>query len=180
MYSHLIKDADLQHEDTRPDYQARVFIELEVMAQWATCQRGRVASALVDQRGVILVPARNGTPIGRPTCKELGADPNVRCPYCRHSEKNVINFAARFGVRTEGQYLYTLKRPCIDCASDIIQAGISFVYYREDYDSDGKRDYVIDMLTSSYVGIFQMRTTKQERSFSKMLAEWRQTWTNNA
>src|SRR5688572_262120 len=122
--------------DLRPNKFARVMIELEVMAQWVTCQRGRVGSALVDIDGIILVPARNGTAIGMKTCRELGANASSRCEYCRHSERNVINFAARNGIATKNHSIVTLRRPCTDCAQDIVQAGISSVYYRWPYNTD--------------------------------------------
>src|SRR6478752_7887771 len=130
--------------DNRPSKNARIMIELDLVSEWVTCQRGRVASALVNIDGVILVPARNGTPFGQKTCKELGAPLDERCLYCIHSEKNVINHAARQGVATNGQNLFTLKRPCIGCANAIVQAGIVAVYYRWEYDSDQHKDYVMN------------------------------------
>lgn len=164
------------NNDERPNKDARVMMELELMAQWATCQRGRVASALVNMDRAILVPARNGAPYGMPACR-FTEDVQVRCQKCVHSEKNVINHAARFGVRTEGKDLFSLKRPCLSCANDIIQAGIAAVYYREDYHSDGQETYVLNMLRENQIFVIKLDMTPQEISFSKMLAEWRKTWT---
>lgn len=164
--------------DPRPDKLRRVMIELETMSQWVTCQRGRVGSALVDSDRVILVPARNGTPHNMPSCKEMGADPTVKCTRCIHSEKNVINLAAKNGVRTEGKDLVTLCRPCVDCAGDIVQAGIAAVYYRWDYFTDeplGGLDYVKSMFAERVL-LFQLKMTPQEESFHKMIEEWRKTW----
>lgn len=163
--------------DNRPKSQSRIMIELDLIRQWSTCQRGRVASALVNRDSVILVPARNGTPYGQPTCRELGADPRERCQYCIHSEKNVINHAARLGVQTQGHDIFTLKRPCIGCANDIVQANISGVYYREDYDTDNQRDYVMGMFKERGIFVRQLEPTTEELSFSKMLEDWRATWT---
>lgn len=155
-------------------------IELEVMAQWVTCQRGRVASALVTSEGIITVPARNGTPYGSPTCAEIGADPKEKCPYCVHSEKNVINHAARLGVVTLGQRLYTLCRPCINCAHDIVQAGIKNVYYRWSYESDnayGGLGYVISLFDKAGIIFGRLEMSPEEETFHKMITEWRATWT---
>lgn len=168
--------------DNRPNKLARVMIELELMSQWVTCQRGRVGSALIDYDGVILVPARNGTAIKMPTCRELGANPNVKCEYCRHSEKNVINFAARNGVATKGHTLATLRRPCTDCAQDIVQAGISVVYYRWPYDTDnhlGGIEFVKRLFQDNGIHFEQLAMMPQEESFHSMITEWRNTWTNN-
>lgn len=166
-------------EDARPNKTARVFIELEVMAQWSTCQRGRVGSALVNMDGVILVPSRNGTPYGRLPCSTI-ATPDKKCVYCVHSERNVINHAARLGVQTQGHNLVTLRRPCINCANDIVQAGIAAVYYRWQYNTDdglGGLQYVTDMFKDAGIYIVQMPMTEQESTFHQLLAEWRATWT---
>lgn len=165
--------------DKRPNKLARVFVELEVMAQWVTCQRGRVGSALIDMEGTILVPARNGTAIRMPTCRELGADPTVRCPYCIHSEKNVINFAAKNGIATRGHDLVTLCRPCINCAQDIIQAGIAAVHYRWSYETDnalGGVQLVNRMFEEASVLFFQHKMSREEETFNKMINEWRTSW----
>lgn len=161
-------------DDARPSSDERIMIELELNSLWSTCQRGRVASALVDNYGVVRVPARNGTPMNQPPCKVLGADPNERCIYCVHSERNVINMAAATGVSTKHQNLYTLKRPCISCANDIVQAQIDTVFYRWDYDTDGMKDYVLDMFRTNAVGLCQLEMTSLEISFHKMIEDWGQ------
>ena len=161
--------------DFRPNRDARVMMELDFMSQFATCQRGRVGSALVNRDRAILVPARNGAPYGRPSCA-LTEDIQVRCQKCVHSETNVINHAARFGVRTDGHDLFTLKRPCLGCANNIIQAGIAAVYYREEYDSDGQGTYVKDMLRESHIVVIHHKITPAEITFHAMLEEWRKAW----
>lgn len=45
--------------------------------------------------------------------------------FASHAEQNVIAFAARRGIRTEGCRLYVTHFPCSSCARSIIQAGIS-------------------------------------------------------
>lgn len=167
------------YPDPRPSKLVRVIIELEVVAQWSTCQRGRVGSALVNIDGVILVPARNGTPYGMPDCSTYQSS-DSKCMFCVHSERNVINHAARLGVQTQGHQLITLRRPCIDCANDIVQAGIGAVYYREPYYTDENMDglvYVKNLFSNASIHFEQLATTRQEEMFSNMLREWRSTWT---
>lgn len=161
--------------DNRPNRHARIFIELELIAQWATCQRGRVASALVDFEGVIRVPSRNGTPRKVLPCSNF-TDGVDRCQYCVHSETNVINHAAKAGIITAGFTIYTLKRPCINCANNIVQADIGCVYYREDYDTDNGFEYVSDMFSLRGIVFQKIEPTLEEVTFSKMLEEWRKTW----
>lgn len=162
--------------DERPDRLARIMIELEVEAAWSTCQRLGVASALVTTDGQILVMARNGTPRGQQHCKSL-ASPDERCIFCIHAERNVINRAARMGIPTRGQHLFTLVRPCVGCANDIVEADIVGVYYRQPYLSDGKFEYVANMLEDRRIAFYQLEMSEQEKTFSAVLAEWRKTWT---
>ena len=50
-----------------------------------------------------------------------------------HAESNAIMKVAKSTMSCEGADLYTTTCPCFDCAKLIIQAGISNVYYTEDY-----------------------------------------------
>lgn len=50
-----------------------------------------------------------------------------------HAESNAIMKVAKSTMSCEGADLYTTTCPCFDCAKLIIQAGISKVYYCEDY-----------------------------------------------
>lgn len=50
-----------------------------------------------------------------------------------HAESNAIMKVAKSTMSCEGAELYTTTCPCFDCAKLIIQAGISKVYYTEDY-----------------------------------------------
>jgi len=50
-----------------------------------------------------------------------------------HAESNAITKLAKSTLTSDGADLYTTTAPCFDCAKLIIQAGISRVYYSEDY-----------------------------------------------
>lgn len=50
-----------------------------------------------------------------------------------HAESNAIMKVAKSTMSCEGAELYTTTCPCFDCAKLIIQAGITKVYYSEDY-----------------------------------------------
>jgi len=50
-----------------------------------------------------------------------------------HAESNAIMKVAKSTMNCDGAELYTTTCPCFDCAKLIIQAGISKVYYSEDY-----------------------------------------------
>ena len=50
-----------------------------------------------------------------------------------HAEQNVISYAARGGISTEGCTLYVTTAPCKNCAKLIVQSGIKEVVYDETY-----------------------------------------------
>ena len=50
-----------------------------------------------------------------------------------HAESNAIMKVAKSTMNCNGADVYTTTCPCFDCAKLIIQAGISKVYYTEDY-----------------------------------------------
>lgn len=57
-------------------------------------------------------------------------------PEVIHAEANVILFAAKRGIPTDGCDLYTTHSPCYECSKMIAQSGIRSVYYEEDYRDD--------------------------------------------
>lgn len=82
------------------------------------------------------------------------------CRVSVHAEANAIAFAARFGVATDGAYLYTTVSPCLTCSQLIINAGIKRVYFIQEY-----RDHAgIDLLRDAGIGVLMM-TGPSERRF---------------
>jgi dCMP deaminase len=57
-------------------------------------------------------------------------------PEVLHAESNAIAKVSRSTESSEGATLFCTHAPCIDCAKLIYQAGISTVYYREQYRDD--------------------------------------------
>lgn len=169
----------------RPDKHARAMMSAELESVWSTCLRKSVGTVATDADGSILSTGRNGSPIGLEHCKDINTRNDLRCPFCIHSEKNLINHAARNGVSLRGANVYTLYRPCESCAKDLVQACIGSLYYRWDYDSDNEnlhpdilnkynsaRNYVISMFNKSYIHIEQLNMTKEEAEFSEWLEIW--------
>lgn len=50
-----------------------------------------------------------------------------------HAETNVIAFAAKSGVSTDGCIMVITDSPCYECSKLIIQSGITEVYYLREY-----------------------------------------------
>jgi len=50
-----------------------------------------------------------------------------------HAEVNVLMFAAKNGMKTDGCTMYITLAPCIECSKLMIQAGIKEVVYESEY-----------------------------------------------
>lgn len=57
-------------------------------------------------------------------------------PEVLHAESNAIAKVSRSTESSEGSTLFCTHAPCLECAKLIYQAGISSVYYREQYRDD--------------------------------------------
>lgn len=114
----------------------------------STCLRKKRGAVLVKDK-VVVATGYNGPPRGAKHCSEVGCIRETRGipsgekhELCRglHAEQNVIIQAARCGVNISGADLYCSTRPCAICTKMIINAGISNVYFIEDYnDALGKK-----------------------------------------
>lgn len=111
------------------------------MSARSTCNRLSVG-CVIGMDGRPLSAGYNGPPKGRPHCKHK---PNsTPCTASIHAERNAIIWAARKGVAIEGADLYVTHMPCLSCANDIIQAGISSVMYKETFRLTEGVDLLID------------------------------------
>ena len=70
----------------------------------------------------------NPGPFMQPPVAELKTKPDVV-----HAEMNVIAFAAKSGVSTDGCIMVITDSPCYECSKLIIQSGIKEVYYIRQY-----------------------------------------------
>lgn len=88
----------------------------------------QVGAALVGPNREVRLTGYNGPPIG------VDDDPGRRerpkkYLYASHAEANLIAFAARSGISTDGCAVYVTHHPCAACARTLIQAGISTVVF---------------------------------------------------
>lgn len=88
----------------------------------------QVGAALVGPQREVLLTAFNGPPIGVNDAPERFIRP-AKYLYASHAEANLIAFAARRGIRTEGMTVFVTHCPCATCARSLIQAGIGEVVY---------------------------------------------------
>lgn len=113
-------------------------------AKLSYAQRRKVGCVIVKNNQVISF-GYNGTPHGFDNaCEIIKKYEDCNCIECTcsksitkrevlHAESNAIMKVAKSTMNCNGAELYTTTCPCFDCAKLIIQAGISKVYYTEDY-----------------------------------------------
>jgi dCMP deaminase len=104
-------------------------------AKRGTCQRKKIGTVIVVERGIIVV-GYNGSPPGQPHCIDVGClidQTTGGCIRTLHAEMNAIAWAARHGVRLSTSIMYTTISPCLACAKAIITSGIHSLKYLEKY-----------------------------------------------
>jgi len=103
----------------------------EHIAQWSNCTKLKVASVIVNQQNRIVSTGINGTLSGTDNNCE---DKNGMTKFSSyHSEENNLLECLRQGKSTVGCVIYCSHFPCPQCSKLICGAGITHVYYRNDY-----------------------------------------------
>ncbi len=94
--------------------------------------------AVIVKGNQIIGTGYNGMPTGwENMCEVEQDDGSLKTkPEVLHAESNAIAKVSRSTESSEGATLFCTHAPCIDCAKLIYQAGISTVYYREQYRDD--------------------------------------------
>jgi len=129
-------------QPSRPSWDAYFINMVDVVAQRATCDRGKSGAVIVKDKR-ILCSGYVGSPPGFPHCDEVGhllkkvidEDGTMRqhCVRTIHAEQNAISQAARYGIALEGSTLYCTMEPCRVCAMLIISVGIKKVIVKHRY-----------------------------------------------
>lgn len=89
----------------------------------------KVGAVLVGPDGrSVLLTAYNGPPTGVEDTPDRFERPR-KYLFASHAEANLIAFASRHGIRTDGCTVYVTHQPCASCARSMIQAGIASVVY---------------------------------------------------
>lgn len=104
-----------------------------LLALRSTCTRLTVGATIVRDKRII-AGGYNGSIAGGDHCIDNGCYViDNHCVRTIHAEMNALLQCAKFGVPTAGSEIYVTHFPCLQCCKSIIQAGITAVYYAEDY-----------------------------------------------
>ena len=86
----------------------------------------QVGAILVGPEREVRLTAYNGPPRRVRDIPERRERP-TKYLFASHAEQNLVAFAARSGIRTEGCTVYVTHYPCSACARSLIQAGVAKV-----------------------------------------------------
>ena len=104
----------------------------ERFAELSSAQRLKVGACVVKDHRIISI-GYNGMPAGWDnTCEENDKTKEEVI----HAEANAIIKLARDGERGTGSTLFCTHAPCIECSKLIVGAGVTAVYYKEQYRKD--------------------------------------------
>lgn len=100
------------------------------IAEWSKINTTKVGCLLVRPDKTFIV-GYNGPPRGYPDEEISAVDRSRLRNISTHAEANAISNAARTGFCTIGTTAYVTHPPCSQCMSQLINAGIERVIYRE-------------------------------------------------
>lgn len=115
----------VRHKMVKPYMEtARAFAKLSY------AKRKKVGGIAVTPQDVI-VYSWNGRPIGDDNnCEDEHGNTLEEVLHC---ESNLVAKAAREGISLQGSTVVVTLSPCLNCAKQMFQAGVSRVVYEEDY-----------------------------------------------
>lgn len=100
----------------------------------------KVGAVLVGPSLEVRLTAYNGPPRGVEDYEYRRERP-TKYLYASHAEANLVAFAAREGIRTEGCCVFVTHFPCASCARTLIQAGVGAVIYGRGMTSMPKEEF---------------------------------------
>ena len=106
-----------------------------LVATRSTCTRKKVGAVIVSPTTRSIISAGyNGSLPKAAHCDEHGCFlVNNHCSRTIHAETNAINQAAKNGNSLLNAHIYCTTKPCWNCFKNIIQSGITGIFFREDY-----------------------------------------------
>ncbi len=130
--------------------------QVNLISLRSTCSRLMVGALIVKNRRII-ASGYNGSISDGDHCIDEGCYMvDGHCVRTVHAEANALLQCARFGVATEGTTMYVTHFPCLQCAKQIIQAGIIELYYEHDYRN---HELAIKLFEEANVTIHQISLT---------------------
>jgi dCMP deaminase len=115
--------------DHRPSWNEYFMMVAYLISKRSSCDRLHVGCVIIDNNRIIST-GYNGHIKGADHVS-LVVDGHEQMTI--HAETNAIADAASRGVKLNGAIAYVTHYPCINCAKNLIAAGIKEIIYSEDY-----------------------------------------------
>jgi dCMP deaminase len=113
----------------RPDWEQYFMLIATMTSKRSSCDRLQVG-CILTQNNRIVSTGYNGHIKGAEHTSVI-VDGHEQMTI--HAETNAIADAAQRGIRLAGCTAYVTHYPCINCAKNMIAAGIKKIYYHHDY-----------------------------------------------
>lgn len=115
------------------------------LSRASLCKVRRVGALVVDDAGSMVSSGINELRPTAAVCWCSATEPASKRPNCPaiHAERNAIVAAFERGISLHGLTMFCTTCPCIGCARWIVRAGLSAVFYAEDYLDTKGLDYLL-------------------------------------
>jgi len=149
-----------------------------VYSEMSWAKRKQVGAVIIKDDRIISI-GYNGTPEGwSNVCEDPITGKTI--PEVSHAEHNAISKLAKNDGGGKGAAIFISTSPCMQCALDIADAGISSVYYEHVYRNAEGRVYTegLEYLTKRGVETFQLSIPQEVKDvlhkfFSAVLEQYR-------
>lgn len=138
------------------------------ISNWSKDPSTKVGCVIYDKDKRIISTGYNGFPKNIIDSKERYDNKEIKYKIVRHAEANALSFAYK---DLKGCTLVSTHFPCVQCASSIIQAGISTVVCfvpTEDYLSRWKEDVELSkqLFTEASIEFYEYESHHKFSNFS--------------
>jgi dCMP deaminase len=155
----------------------RMMMLADFWALFSTCTKRAVGAVVVDEDFQVLVSGFNGAPRKAKHCRDQEhplVDADGHCLYCLHAEGTCGNQATRLGIRLHGGIMFCLYRPCIRCATTMVQWGLKRLYFRDAYLGDPFEAESLSLLVAGGTSVAKLAWTPRQEAFRTALELYRQ------
>ena len=111
-----------------------------VYSKLSHCNRLKVGALIVKNNNPIAM-GYNGRPSGEPNVGELDG---ITHPDVIHAERNALKKILRSTESSVGATIFVTHSPCRQCAIDIVDAGITNVFFGIPYRDRNGIEYLVD------------------------------------
>ena len=114
-----------------------------LLSQESKCVSKKVGAIIVKEGRIISI-GYNGTPAGYENCSDhfnSDFDREAHHEWSNsheiHAEMSCLLYAAKNGISIDNSVIYVTLQPCQHCLKNLIQSGITRIYYLFSYDKAG-------------------------------------------